>query len=217
MTNLFVLSLKAGHTNGMNNFHASLRSGLSVLCGVLAVIVPVGYQYAYAGPVTQVLDSRRSKVQFGVDSPSPSLTMNGSFRSYTGNLRLDPQDLTRSQVAVSLNLSSAQLPPDQILQNVFLQTALSRIRQKETTFQSDSITKQPDGTYLVSGTYEWLSKVKRAAFPVQVVKMSPSLTEIRLLLNGSLKQGQDSQEVKKFAPMALGSKGWAKANLVFHR
>ena len=203
------------------NLQRSAQTGwhyreLRSLC-VVALATSVCALSAQAEPVQQSLDQSRSKVFFGVNSPSPSLRMNGSFRSFTGSLDLDPRDVTQSEVEVSLDLSSATLPPDQILQNVFLQTALSRIRQKQASFRSDSILKQTDGTYLVSGTYEWLSKVKRAAFPVQLVNVSPAYTEIKLLMNGSLKPGRDSQEVTKIAPMALGSQGWAKATLIFKR
>jgi polyisoprenoid-binding protein YceI len=141
--------------------------------------------------------------------------MNGSFREFGGSVSLDPDSITRSQIELSLALSSAQLPPDQLLQAVFIQTALSRFPQKSSTFQSTEIEHVENDTYLVHGTYSWMNKRKQASVPVEITKATPSLTEIRLLLDGSFTNKGVPPEFSNLAESAHGARGWSKALLVF--
>jgi polyisoprenoid-binding protein YceI len=141
--------------------------------------------------------------------------MKGAFKEFKGTLALDLNQLERSLVNVTLNLQSAQLSPDQILQAVFLQTALANVNPPTTTFKSTSITRGKGDTYLVTGTYTWMGKTKMTSVPIRIVKSSPLKTEIRLLLNGALQEKDAPQQLSAIAPGAAGSKGWAKATLVF--
>jgi len=181
------------------------------------VTLAIDFTSAYALPIKQLLSRRSSSIQFGVNSPSPTLQMNGAFNDFQGSLLLDPDHLERSSVQLTLDLQSAELRPDQILQMVFLQTALSQIQPSTTSFKSTSITRQQGDTYLVTGLYIWMGRSKSASVPIKLVKSNLQTTEIRLALNGTLKDKDAPKELKEVAPDAKGSSGWAKGTLVFLR
>jgi polyisoprenoid-binding protein YceI len=187
-----------------------LRDSFAV---ALALLTPLCS--SHAAPIRQVLVRPSSSITFGVRAPNPTLTMNGSFREFGGSVSLDPYSITRSRIELSLALSSAQLPPDQILQAVFIQTALSRFPQKSSTFQSTEIEHLENDTYLIHGTYSWMNKRKPASVPVEITKATPSLTEIRLLLDGSFTNKGVPSEFSNLADSAQGARGWSKAVLVF--
>lgn len=170
------------------------------------------YNEASASPVRQTLVRRSSSVAFGVTSPNPALSMNGTFRDFSGAVLLDPSSVTNSQVSFSLSLSSAKLPPDQVLQAVFLQTVLAKLPEHQTTFTSTSIEHLQGSRYLIHGTYSWFNKQRKAAVPVEIHRASPTLTEIRLLLDGSLHDGRGTSAL---AQSVEGAHGWTKAVLIF--
>jgi hypothetical protein len=166
----------------------------------------------HATPVHQVLVRGSSSVAFGVKSPNPALSMNGSFHDFSGTVLLDPSSVTNSQITLSLALSSAKLPPDQLLQAMFLQTLLAKLPEHHTTFTSTSLEHLQGARYMVRGTYSWFNKRRAAEVPIEIHKASPSRTEIRLLLDGSL---HDSRSASPMAQGMSGSHGWTKAVLVF--
>lgn len=171
---------------------------------------------ATATPVTLTLVRPPSSVKFGVSSPSPALQMNGSLSDFNGSLVIDDQHLSLSHVRFSMNLTSAQLPPNQVLQAVMLQTLLSRLRNERTTFESSSIEHLRDSTYLVSGSYNWLNKSRQAEIPIQLVQTSPTRTEIKVTVNGPLKNpSARPSEFSGFGAVPDKSSGWAKASLIF--
>jgi polyisoprenoid-binding protein YceI len=172
--------------------------------------------FAQLRPVQLPLNRKSSSIKFGVDSPSPTLQMNGAFTSFRGKLLLDPKDVTKSKVDLSLDLRSAQLLPDQILQAVFLQTAVAHLKQPETSFVSERIEPYKGKMYLIHGIYTWQGKQKRATVPVEILQAAPHRSEVRLALSGTAKDGETPPELKQlgnFTP--AGSKGWAKATFVF--
>ncbi len=168
-------------------------------------------------PIQQVLSRSSSSISFGVDSKAPALQMQGALKDFKGTLSLDLEQLERSFVKMTLNLQSAQLSPDQILQAMFLQTALAHVNPPTTTFESTSISKGKADTYLLSGMYTWMNKRKNATVPIRILSASPTKTEIRLLLSGVLQEKEAPRELTAIAPGSAGSKGWAKATLVFLR
>ena len=180
----------------------------------LALIVLFSPSSATATPVTLTLTRPPSSVKFGVSSPSPALQMNGSLSDFNGSLVIDDQHLSLSHVRFSMNLTSAQLPPNQVLQAVMLQTLLSRLRNERTTFESSSIEHLRDSTYLVSGSYNWLNKSRQAEIPIQLVQTSPTRTEIKVTVNGPLKNpSARPSEFSGFGAVPDKSSGWAKASL----
>jgi polyisoprenoid-binding protein YceI len=166
-------------------------------------------------PIQQVLSRPSSSISFGVDSKAPALQMQGALKDFKGTLNLDLERLERSFVKMTLNLQSAQLSPDQILQAMLLQTALARVNPPSTTFESTSLVRSTDNTYLLSGIYTWMGKRKDTTVPIRILSASPTKTEIRLLLSGVLQEKEAPRELSAIAPGAGGSKGWAKATLVF--
>lgn len=189
----------------------------SILCAFLALTsVSVGLiAPAIASPITQTLSRATSSVTFGIKSPNPSLCMNGSFKDFRGTIDFNPDSITDSNLELTLSLSSAQLPPDQMLQAVFLQTAIARFANHPSTFESTSIEHLHGKTYMINGSYTWMNKRKTASIPVELSKATPTLTEIRLFLDGSFTNKNAPSELSNLAASAQGSKGWTKAVLVF--
>ena len=197
----------------MNSTQIRKTALLALFC-VLSTLAPYCYE-SLAAPISQSLKRSSSSINFGVDSPSPSLSMQGSFKDFSGELLLNPTKIESSKIKLSLNLASAQLPPDQLLQAIFLQTALARFKQHSGTFESTSIEKIRDNTYLVTGNYTWMKRTKRTTLPVQIIRASPAVTEIKLLLDGAVQAKDLQPETAQLAPGLQGSKGWAQATLVF--
>ncbi len=188
---------------------------LSSLLLALAACAELPCSTASATPVTLHLTRPPSSVSFGVTSPSPALTMNGSFKDFSGELLLDPRGLEESKISLALNLASAQLPPEQILQAIFLQTTLARFQDQSGTFTSTSIEPLGKGQFIVTGNTTWANKTKETSVPIEVLKLSPSRAEIKFLLDGTVRPQDVQPNVAKIAPGISGSRGWAKATLVF--
>lgn len=181
-----------------------------------ALILLLSTAHAVAAPVTLTLARPPSTVRFGVTSSSPGLQMNGSLSDFNGSIVIDNQNLSLSHVRFSMDLTSAQLPPNQVLQAVMLQTLLSRLRNERTTFESSAIEHLRDSTYLVSGSYNWLHKPRQAEIPIQVVRASSTHTEIKITVNGPLKNPRSNpSEFSGLGEVPNNSSGWAKANLIF--
>lgn len=203
-------ALASSHRNPMSKASAIFGTLLTLAASSVGYLRP-----AVATPITQTLSRSSSSVTFGINSPNPSLSMNGSFKDFRGTIALNPDSITDSNLELSLSLASAQLPPDQILQAVFLQTAIARFASRPSTFESSSIEHLRDKTYLINGSYTWMNKRKVVSIPVEVSKATPSLTEIRLFLDGSFTNKNAPSEFSHLANSAQGSKGWTKAVLIF--
>lgn len=169
---------------------------------------------ALAAPISQKLQPT-SSIKFGVQSSSPTLNMNGKFSDFRGELLLDPEAFEESSIRLSLKLDSIQLPPEQLIQALFIQTTLSRYRDRSGSFTSTSIRPLEDGRYLVTGDCTWDNRTRSTSVPVQVVSLSPSRSEIRFLLDGVVRPQDVKPEVAQIAPGIAGTKGWAKASLIF--
>lgn len=133
--------------------------------------------------IKQKLDLNSSDVRFDVNSKA--LNCSGSFTNYKGELLLNPQNVEESKVALSLDLQSVMLPPDQVLQALMIQTVLQKAGDPIAHFQSTAIRKSGTNKLLIDGAYSWRNKKGTTTIPVQIVKLSPSLSQIKFLLNGT--------------------------------
>jgi len=170
---------------------------------------------AHAAPVRveQILSKPNSSIKFGVQSPSPTLQMNGEFTRFSGKLVLNPTNVEDSTVSLMLDLRSLQLPPDQLIQTIFAQTALAQVKQPEPIFTSDSISRISGSRYSVAGMYTWQGKKKPTQFPIEILKASQSESIIKVALNGDTKNKDAPPELGGME--IAGSRGWAKGVLVF--
>lgn len=182
----------------------------------LAILFVTSPACAQSGAIKLPLSKPVSSLKFGVESPSPTLQMSGSFSKFNGTLLLDPQEVTNSKVNLSLDLRSAQLLPDQIIQTIFLQTAIAHLKQPESTFISERIESLGGKRYLMHGVYTWQGKSKRTSVPVEIVSASPYRSEVRVHMSGQAKEGEPPKELQKLGGLsASGSKGWAKGTFIF--
>jgi polyisoprenoid-binding protein YceI len=171
--------------------------------------------WASAAPVRQELSKSSSRITFGVQSPNPTLAMNGSFKDFDGVFELHPSEITDSKLELTLNLGSATLPPDQLMQALFVQGIIARVAPTPNTFRSSRFEHKAGNSYLLHGTYTWMNKLKKIAVPVTISEASPSRTRIQLALEGSFSQREAPRNVEGLAASAAGSEGWTKATLVF--
>ena len=170
---------------------------------------------AFSVPVSQGLQKSSSDITFAVQSPNPSLRMNGSFEEFRGSFKLDPENVTQSELELTLNLRSLTLPPDQLMQALFAQGILARVAPSPNSFRSSSIERTAGNSYLIHGNYTWMSKVKKVSLPIKILEASPKRSEIQLLIEGSFVKRDVPSQYEALASGAVGSRGWTKAKLVF--
>jgi len=180
---------------------------------VSQLLIP--HNASFATPVSQKLARSSSSITFGVDSPAPVLTMRGDVKTFGGSVVLDPDLNTISDINLSIQHDSARIPPDQMLQNIFLQSVIARLQQRIATFRSTSIDHLSGDDFQAHGTYTWHNKSRRATIPFRLVRTSPLATEIRVLMRGSLTEANTPRELADSAPGASQSAGWAQGKFVF--
>jgi polyisoprenoid-binding protein YceI len=194
--------------------HSTTRTLIPILAIVTTLVTSLSTT-AYGEPIKQQLSRSSSSIKFGVDSPSPALQMNGHLKDFTGTVILNPDGSAISELNVVVHLDSAQLPPDQMLQSIFLHSVLARLNQQAATFRSTSIERVRGNEYIASGSYGWHKKNRSATIPFQLIRTSPSATELRVLMRGGLTDATTPKELSSAAPGASQSSGWTRATLVF--
>ncbi len=170
-----------------------------------------------ATPITQQLVRPSSSIKFGVDSPSPALQMNGQLQTFTGTITLTGDGPAISELAMTVQLDSAHLPPDQILQGIFLHSIIARLRQSVATFRSSTIERAGGDEYRAIGSYTWHQKSRPATLPFRLVRASPTHSELRIVMKGALTDATTPKELTSAAPGASQSSGWTRATLIFAR
>lgn len=186
-----------------------------MLGAVVAAVIAFRITDTWAAPVRQVISRSSSSITFGVDSKSDALQMNGSLKDFSGDILIDPSNIESSRISFSTALSSATLPPHQVMQAILLQSILARVEHKRTSFQSTRIEHRGGKNYLVHGTYSWGNSLKELSLPVEITRASPTMTEIRFKARESFRQQASPSEFAELADSARGSSGWASARLVF--
>jgi polyisoprenoid-binding protein YceI len=170
---------------------------------------------ATAAPLHQTLSRAASRVTFGVDSQSEALKMNGSLKDFSGTILIDPTKINEAQMKLSAALSSATLPPDQIMQAILLQTFLARVENRRTTFESTSIEHVRGARYIVHGKYSTGDRTRPVALPIDISKVTRDSTEIRINAREPFDPKKAPAEIAALARGSQGTSGWAAAKLVF--
>lgn len=194
---------------------ARQASPTRVMALLLATTAAWAPSLALATPVQQILSRSASTIAFGVESPSPALDMNGRLQDFSGAVSLNPTDNSLSHLQLTLNLNSAQLPADQFLQNVFLQSIISRFKQPTATFRGTSFAHIRDDEYTATGSYSWQNRTRAATVPFRLVRVSTTKSEIKVSFRGGLSDGPTPPEFSAIGPAASQSTGWARATLIF--
>jgi polyisoprenoid-binding protein YceI len=188
------------------------QSWILALTAVLTWVYP---RILVATPVRQELARSSSQITFGVESPNPSLRMNGSFEDFRGRFELNPARITDSTLELTLNLASVSLPPEQLMQALFVQGIIARVAPRPHTFRSSRLEHTSGSSYLLHGSYSWMNKVKPVSVPITVLEASPKRTRLQLFLEGSFVGHNVPQQFEGLAASAKGTEGWTKAVLVF--
>jgi polyisoprenoid-binding protein YceI len=168
-----------------------------------------------AAPISQKLARGSSSITFGVESPAPVLTMRGDVKTFSGNVTLNPEEEAISDISLSIQLDSARLPPDQMLQGIFLQSVIARLQQRVATFRSTSIDHLQGDDFQAHGTYTWHNKSRRATIPFRLIRSSLATTEIRVLMRGAFTEANTPNDLAASTPGASQATGWAQGRLVF--
>jgi polyisoprenoid-binding protein YceI len=168
-----------------------------------------------ATPVRQELARESSRITFGVQSPNPTLKMNGSFRDFRGKFQLHPNNITDSTLELTLDLSSVALPPDQLVQALFVQGIISRVAPSPNTFRSSRIEHTSGNSYLLHGSYTWMNKLQKVTVPITLQEASARRTQVHLFLEGAFVGRNIPQQYEGLAASAKGTEGWTKGVLVF--
>jgi polyisoprenoid-binding protein YceI len=192
----------------------SLRD-IARISAVLAVLFIYDPESVHAAPVRQVLSRNYSSINFGVDSKSDALKMNGSLKEFSGDILIDPSDIESARISFSATLSSAQLPPNQMMQAILLQSIIARVENKRTSFTSTSVERLSGKSYLINGTYSWGRSFRSLSLPVELTTSSRAKTEIRIKAREQFRNQSTPSEFAALAESARGSSGWASARLVF--
>ena len=194
-----------------------LTAAVTRLAFVFFVAASASPRHVAAIPHVQSLAKGSSSVKFGVDSSAPTLQMNGQLQDFSGTLSLTDDGSAISQLHVTLNMGSAQLPPDQFLQSMLLHSVIARFQQQKATFKSSSIEHIRGNEYIANGSAMWQNRPRTASVPFQLIKVSPNKTEIKVLMRGGLGGATPPPELLAAGPGAKNSTGWARATLVFIR
>ena len=172
---------------------------------------------SFAAPITQKLVRPSSSIKFGVESPSPALQMNGHLQTFAGTVTLNPDGSAVSHLDMTVQLDSAQLPPDQMLQAIFLHSVIARFKKHVATFRSYAVEQVSGDEYRATGSYTWQNRNRPATLPFRLVRASPEHSELRILMRGALTDATTPKELTAAAPAASQSSGWARATLIFSR
>lgn len=185
------------------------------ISAVLAVLFIYDPESVHAAPVHQVLSRNYSSINFGVDSKSDTLKMNGSLKDFSGDILIDPLDIESARISFSATLSSATLPPNQMMQAILLQSIIARVENKRTSFTSTSVERLSGKNYLIHGRYSWGRSFRNLSLPVELTTSSRAKTEIRINAREQFRNQSTPSEFAALAESARGSSGWASARLVF--
>lgn len=185
------------------------------ILALATVITMASARTGLATPVRQELAKNSSKITFGVQSPNPSLRMNGSFEDFQGRLELNPSQMADSSLELTLNLASVSLPPEQLMQALLVQGIISRVAPRPNSFRSSRFEHTTGTSYLLHGSYSWMNKLKAVSVPITVLEASPTKTRIQLSLQGAFSGRNVPKQFEGLANSAKGTEGWTKAVLVF--
>jgi polyisoprenoid-binding protein YceI len=186
-----------------------------LICALATIASLTSGREVVATPVRQELARNSSQITFGVESPNPSLRMNGSFQDFKGRFELNSSRVTDSTLELTLNLASVSLPPEQLMQALFVQGIITRVAPRPNTFRSSRFEHTSGSSYLLHGNYSWMNRLKSVSVPVTILEATPTRTRMQLFLEGAFIGRNVPKQFEGLAASAKGTEGWTKAVLVF--
>jgi polyisoprenoid-binding protein YceI len=132
---------------------------------------------AEASPQIQVLDTAASFVNFTISSPI--FSGSGSFRSYSGELKLDEGGKPQA-VSVKLDVSKSSVTPSGPNQLLPLPAILQALPNPVFTFVSSSITRSKNGSYKVVGTLSRGSQRWSKTFSAKLENPTKGVSQFQL-------------------------------------
>lgn len=130
-----------------------------------------------AAPQIQRLDTEASSVNFSISSPV--FNGSGSFRSYSGELKLDQAGHPQA-VSVKLDVSKSNVTPDGPNQLIPLPALLQALPNPIFSFVSSSIAPTKSGQYRVTGVLSRGSQRWTKTFVTRLETPSKGVSQIQL-------------------------------------
>lgn len=137
-------------------------------CLAVLLLACAGAHAAPPAPMTLAFDPRNADIRFkpriaGFLHPS------GAFLSFQGKLALDPTDLTRTRVRVSLSATDISVPLPGGAARLRSADYFDAARHPEIDFRSTSVSAQPDGKLSMSGLLTLRGVTRPETLDVSVV------------------------------------------------
>lgn len=179
---------------------------------IAITLLPLGlvlgtYSPLFAEQYVQTLVRPRSRAQFSLTTPATSLS--GSFNSYSGTLRIDIVDPTRSKIDFLLDASDVALDRQSPLGFLSFDQLFRAIPNPRVQFTSTNISALPDRRYLVSGTVLQGSRNQKVELPVRLEQATPSESIVTFESSGTMREGNP------LGPLFARSRGTLNARLLF--
>jgi polyisoprenoid-binding protein YceI len=159
---------------------------------VLALLLAASFAFAddYA------IDKNHSQVAFGVRHMGLSI-VHGRFTDFSGTIHLDPSDVTKSSVEVTIK--TASITTDQPMRDKDLTTSpdfFDVAKYREMTFKSTKIEKRGDG-YVAIGNLTIKDVTKQVEIPFTLTGPAPTKMGQRLAVEGNTKIDRNDYHVTK--------------------
>lgn len=113
------------------------------------------------------LDASRSSVGFTGAKVTDS--HDGTFADFSATMQLDPEDVTKSSVDVTIQMSSVQIEPDRLREHLLSSDFFDVERFPTTTFKSTRIAAGGEGgTHTVTGNLTLHGETRSITFPATI-------------------------------------------------
>jgi len=169
--------------------------------GAVALMCLAGF-YAVAQPAVAAseaplwrLDAAKSTLAFKVEAGGQTIT--GRFGGFTTEIRLDPQNPAGASVRATIATATARTGNPDVDQALADEAWFDSTRHPEARLVADRIARQPDGTYVLTGTLT----LKGRTLPV-TLPFTLAVTGTRAVATGRLSLDRLAYGVGPDAPIA---------------
>lgn len=153
----------------------------SVVRNSLMAFALVGSLFAGAGasaaPEKQVIDVAHSTLDF--TAVSFLLDTEGTFKSWQGDVNLDREDITKSSVNVSIDVSSIDTRIEKRDEHLKSADFLDAAKFPKITFTSTKIEKSGDKGFTMTGDLSLHGVKKTVTFPVTIDRLQDNYSRFR--------------------------------------
>lgn len=155
----------------------NIRAG----CIVFSLMFWLQDGLTYAETVEQKLQPSKSSIE--IEISSPQVTLDGSIGRFSGDLKLNLSDLTKSNVVFILYPNSSSLRSEDGMMD--FTPMLEKTPQTPVRFESSTITQTGKNSYAIEGTALYGKRKELVQIPVRVIKIGKEESEFTITMNGT--------------------------------